>query len=564
MKKTAALLKPRWWALKNTGFGKGSRQKRASARIRFLVLFFIGAVFWPGIFWVSLRVLSYFSGIEELGDILAFKLLSILLVTLFSLLIFSSLIVLLSKLYLSKDLLLVHAMPVKAWKIFMARWTESLFDSSWMATLYFFPIIAAYGVVYQGGWFFYLFSFSSLAVLAVMACALSALIIMAAVVLVPASRIRTIFVFVGLSLFIALYIGIRVLKPERMVDPEAFSAVLLYLKSMQTPASPLLPSTWIMDAITSSLDGSWAAACFHMALAMSGSGVLVFIMIFTADLIYFNGVSRSKSAAARLFKKRRLEIVPLNFFPGPVKALAVKEIKTFFRDQTQWSQLFLIAALMGIYIYNFKVLPIEKSPIETVYLQNLLSFLNMGLAFFVLTALAGRFVFPAVSMESQSFWLVQASPVTPGLFLGVKFAVYCLPLFIMTLFLIIITNLLLNAVPMMVLLSIVNVCFIVPGVVSLGLGLGAGFADFKSENPGQMVSSYGGLLFMAASAVFIGSVILLEAGPVHALFMARIHHRPLSSLEIAWFVIAFGLAAVICAAAAVLPLRFGEKKLNFS
>ena len=63
----------------------------------------------------------------------------------------------------------------------------------------------------------------------------------------------------------------------------------------------------------------------------------------------------------------------LSFLPSSTRALAVKEIKTFFRDQTQWSQLFLIAALVIIYIYNFKVLPLEKSPIKTVYLQNLLS-----------------------------------------------------------------------------------------------------------------------------------------------------------------------------------------------
>jgi hypothetical protein len=75
------------------------------------------------------------------------------------------------------------------------------------------------------------------------------------------------------------------------------------------------------------------------------------------------------------------------FLPGPIHALTVKEVKTFFRDQTQWSQLFLIAALVNIYIYNFKVLPLEKSPIQTVYLQNLLSFLNMGLASFVLIAI---------------------------------------------------------------------------------------------------------------------------------------------------------------------------------
>ena len=95
-----------------------------------------------------------------------------------------------------------------------------------------------------------------------------------------------------------------------------------------------------------------------------------------------------------------------------MKSFAVKEIKTFLRDQTQWSQLFLLAALVVIYVYNFKVLPLDKSPIKTVYLQILFSFLNMGLALFVLTAVSARFAYPAVSQEREAFWLVKSSPLS--------------------------------------------------------------------------------------------------------------------------------------------------------
>ncbi len=43
-------------------------------------------------------------------------------------------------------------------------------------------------------------------------------------------------------------------------------------------------------------------------------------------------------------------------------------------------------ALVVIYVYNFKVLPLEESPMPTEHLQDLLAFLQMGLALFVLTA----------------------------------------------------------------------------------------------------------------------------------------------------------------------------------
>ena len=159
-------------------------------------------------------------------------------------------------------------------------------------------------------------------------------------------------------------------------------------------------------------------------------------------------------------------------FPSPARAFAVKEIKTFFRDQTQWSQIFLVAALIVIYLYNFSVLPLEKSSIKIEYLQNLISFLNMGLAAFVLTAVAARFVFPAVSMEGDAFWIVKSSPVSIRTFLWIKFFVYFIPLLLLSEVLIVVTNLLLHVTPFMMVISVLTTFFMVPGIISMGLGLG--------------------------------------------------------------------------------------------
>ncbi len=558
MDEIITLMRPRLLSFRNRGpLGRTIRQRSGHV---FLVV--LGIVFWLGIFWGSHRVLAYFANIQELGEILAFKLMSVVVVTLLSLLVFSGILVTLSKLYLSKDLLLVHAMPVPAYKIFVARWIESAVDSSWMVIVFALPMFAAYGLIFRGPWFYYGTVAAVLVLLGVTACAISAVVIMVAVIVVPASRIRTIFVFVGLSLFIAFYVGIRVIRPERLVDPEVFTATLFYLKSMQSPSSPFLPSTWAYDALVAALDGRMGGACFHLGLLASFAAVLGFVMILVADAIYFKGVSRARRAPARLFTRRRLEFFWLSFLPGPVRALAVKEVKTFFRDQTQWSQLFLITALIGIYIYNFKVIPFDRTPVKTIYLQNVLAFLNMGLALFVLTAVAGRFVFPGVSIEGEAFWIVRSSPVRLRQFLWVKFFLYLVPLLVLTLVLIVSTNILLQVGPFMMVLSIVNVCFMVPGVVSLGIGTGAAYADFKSENPAQTLTSYGGLIFMVLSAFFIACVIMIEAGPVYSIFMARFQERSLGVTDRFWCVFSFVLAGGLCTVTAILPMMLGEKRLT--
>ncbi|MBF0235010.1 MAG: hypothetical protein HQK65_18545 [Desulfamplus sp.] len=541
---------------------------------KYLLIAILGIIFWAGSLYVSLRVLRYFSQIEELGDILAWKLLSMVIVTIFSLLVFSNILNVLSKLYLAKDLKLVHSMPVEGYRIFLARFIESTLDSSWMVILYTLPVFVAYGWIYDTGIFFYFTTVISLVFLAIGASGIGALLVMASVVIVPASRIRTLFVFLGLSLFILLYIAFRILRPERLVDPEVFSATLFYFKSMNTPSSPFLPSTWCYDAVTASLKGENLVACFHMLISFSFILFMGFVISLTADLIYFSGVSRAQTSAARLFGGVRFFGISglvdrfgfrfsfTGWMPSPARALFLKEIKTFFRDQTQWSQLFLIGALICIYIYNFKVLPLERSPIQTIYLQNILAFLNMGLALFVLIAITARFAFPAISMEGESIWIIRSSPIDIRSFMWIKYAIYLVPLMILTFILIISTNILLKVVPFMMILSCVNTLFMVPGVLSLGMGLGAAFPAFKSENPAQSVTSYGGLLFMVLSAIFIGAVILLQAGPVYMILSSQFKSRSLTLFDISWIAGSFAGAFVICLLTTFIPMKFGEKRLK--
>ncbi len=558
MSQVLTLLKPRVWPLQKRGLSRAN----GNGSVRFLLLGAIGLLFWCGIFAVSWRVLIYFKGIEDIGDILGYKLLSMMLVVSFALLLFSSILTSLSKLYLSRDLLLVHSMPVSSYKIFITRWIDSTIDSAWMVIIYTLPVFVSYGIVYQTGVFYYVNTMISIMCLAVIASAISTLMVMAAVIFIPASRMKSVFIFIGILFFVVIYLAIRLSQPELLVDPEVFDTVLVYITSLQTPSSPFLPSSWAYDSIRSALSGSISSSLFFTALSLSFAGMIVIVMIFISDAIYFKGFSKTQNAPARLFKNNVASDKIFNFLPGPVKSFTVKEIKTFLRDQTQWTQIFLIAALVVIYVYNFKVLPLEKSPIKTVYLQNLFSFLNMGLALFVLTAVTARFAYPAVSLEKEAFWLVKTSPLSIRTFLWIKFFIYYLPLLILTEVLIVATNILLQVTPFMMTLSTLTVFFIVPGIVAMGVGLGAAYPDFKAENPTQTITSFGGLVFMIACAGYISLVVIIEAGPVYNLFMAAIHDKIITLPAWIWIFGSFSLVLILSLLAISLPMRFGEKRLS--
>jgi ABC-2 type transport system permease protein len=537
-----------------------SRRTRGGGRM--IVLAVVGTLFWWGLFGVAWRVLRYFNGIEDIGDLLAYKLLSMILIVSFALLLFSGILTALARLFLSRDLLLVHSLPVADHRLFIARWIDSTADSSWMVVVFTMPVFLAYGIVFGAGAAYYAVTLLALLLLAVIASALSGLGVMLGVMILPATRMRSVVLLMGVLLFVLLYLAIRLMRPEQLVDPEVFDSVLVYISSLETPAAPFLPTTWASDSIQAALKGLTATSLFHLALSASFAVLVFCLAVITADAIYFKGFSRAQTAASAPIRRRGHSERFFRFLPGPVRAFTVKEIKTFLRDQTQWTQLFLIAALLVIYIYNFDALPLEKSPIQTVYLQNVFAFLNMGLALFVLTAVAARFAYPAVSLEKEAFWLVKSSPLSIRSFLLIKFFIYYLPLLALTETLIVGTNLLLKVTPFMMALSTVTVFCLVPGIVALGIGLGAAYPDFKAENPAQTASSFGGLVFMLTAAVYIGGVILLQAGPVYRLFMADLHGRTLSAAVWLWIVGAFGAAFALSILAIILPLRFGEKRLR--
>ena len=562
MKEILVLLKPRLWSFRNGLSASGIRDKK----LKFILFGTIGLAFWIGIFLIFYRVLTYFQGAEAFGDILAYKLLSMILVIFFSLLLFSSILTALSKLYLSRDLTLVHAMPVRTEKIFLARWFESALDSSWMVLIYSLPVFLSYGIVFKAGPVFYGAVMVNLVPFCLIASSLSTLIVLAVAGLLPAGRLRGIFVILAGILFIVLVIAFRLMRPERLVNPAAFSTVMMYVKSLETPGSPFLPTTWMMDSLRAALSGSATGALFHAALSWSFSLALIFTTAGISGKFYIGGLSRAQNVPGRLAafryakKPGRARLLP--FLPGPVRAIAVKEVRTFLRDQTQWPQLFLILALVAIYLYNFYVLPVDRSMIRMEYLQNILSFLNMGLSTFVLAALSARFVFPAVSNEGPAFWIVRSSPIPLGVFLWIKFCIFLIPLLILTETLFVASNILLDVTPFMMVLSVITVFFMVPAIVAMGVGLGAAYPDFQSENPAQSATSLGGLIYMTLCAGLIGAVIVLEAGPAYTIFMAGVRGKSIAPFQWTWISLAFAAVPVICALAVIFSMTWGEKKLS--
>jgi ABC-2 type transport system permease protein len=191
-----------------------------------------------------------------------------------------------------------------------------------------------------------------------------------------------------------------------------------------------------------------------------------------------------------------------------------------------------------------------------------ISFLNLGLAGFVLSAVSVRFIFPAISAEGKSFWIIQASPLSMERLLWGKFFIYILPMLILGETLIIVTNYLLDVTVFMMILSSVTMFLEVFAIVAMGIGFGALYPDFKYENIAQVATGFGGLMYMIFSAVFMALIIILEAGPAYIMFMADLRGSAITGFQ--WFQIlmAFFMVLIIICFTIYKPMKMGLEALN--
>jgi ABC-2 type transport system permease protein len=551
------LLSPTWLSWRNEFFRPG----RNSSRRYFLLG--LGLALWLAIYWVVRRVLLYFQTVYDLGPSLAYQLLLIILLTFLSMLLFSNLITSLSTFFLARDLDLVLSTPVPRHGFYYSRLITTAANSSWMVLFFGFPVFAAYGAVFGAGVTFYLWLAVILPLFLLIPAALGVFFTHLLVYFLPARRIRDILFFIGLFAFILIYFLFRFSQPERLVHPEAFGHFVQFMNAMETPSSPWLPSSWSGEILAGSLFARRTEQGFFFALLASYALFLPLAASWLSGAVYLAGWSKAQeSRQGRRQSKlldRGLEWITRPF-PEISRAIMLKDVKTFLRDATQWSQLFLLVALIIVYLYNFKVLPLDRSPIPTATLKIIVAFANLGLAGFVLSAIAIRFAFPSVSLEGDAFWVLQTAPISLRTLVWSKFWLNFAPLLLLGEILTFLSNFLLRVPPWMMWLSLLTVLLMTFGITAIGIGVGALYPKFKFDNTAEIPTSFGGAVCMILSIAFIGIAVMIEAWPIYLLAMEGLRGRPaVPQLR----VIAPSLAAVAIVTLAVvtIALKSATKRL---
>lgn len=551
------------WLLRPKIKARVNRARTDDGRfLKTLVLGGVGIFFWALIFGIIWRMLLYFRNTQGIGDLLAGKLLSLVLLTFLGILLLSNVITSLSTFFLSKDLELLMASPTDRLKLYGARLLETMINSSWMVALLAVPLFLAYGFTYRAGPLFYLLAAGVMVPFLVLPAVVGSTFTLALVNVFPARRTRDLLALVGLFTAAAVVALFRFARPERLVRPEEFRDLVDFLAVLRTPSSAWLPNEWATSTLMSHLNGFFDP--FPLLLLASTAGAFVVMGAWLNQRYFPVGFSRAQEGAQRRGRRGRSQLLKslLGRTSVRTRELVGKEVRVFFRDSTQWSQLMLLTVLVAVYVYNIQALPLHTGEQVSFLLINVVSFLNLGLAGFVVAAIAARFVFPAMSLEGRMMWLLRSAPLDVKTLFWSKYWVGTAPLLLVALPLIIVTNLILEVSPFIFILSTGTMVMATFALTALALGFGALFPNYESDNVAEIPTSFGGLLFMMAATVYLAAVILVEAWPVYAFLSGNLRGQGPGNIALLPLVLGIAGAATLTLVAIVLPLRAGMKRVG--
>ncbi len=511
-----------------------SLQKRSRFEFFILIFFFLFAAW--GLFAFFYQSFRFFKGQEPFGPILIDETFYLFNFALFTMLFISSAVASYSSLFRSKEVAFLLTKPAGWTEIYFIKLLESLWFSSWSFLFVAAPFMAAYGLVKNAGLF--PFPFLCLAFyipFVALAGMLGSLTSVLVVWLLPSRKRRYLALMLAVAGITAYFAHVQ---PEAIKEQGSIAGIMSgYLPHVTFAKNPLLPSYWTTRGVLalSTLETKelldWRDGLFYALLMLSNTlffllpsywaGSKLFAITFLKAQDHAENRSLRRAKNQRTWFEKFLDALP---WPSkPALAFLEKDIKTFSRDPAEWSQLIIFFGLLLFYFANLKNLQFH---VLKEFWKNLVFILNTIGTYIVLSSFSMRFVFPMLSLEGSRSWILGLAPMRFSSLLLEKFLLGTVISGILTMPLIFLSGWMLEIELSRILFVTCLGFFVCVALTGLSVGFGAKFPNFKSTNPAEIISGFGGsmlLVFHLSYLALIGLYLLRAHGnsqPIIAVFVA--------------------------------------------
>ena len=488
--------------------------------IGFFVAGYLGLAF--ELFYHGMKFIAKFPG---LGAVLTERLLYTLFAFLFALLLLSNLVIAYGNLFRNRETAFLLTLPVAAQTIFNWKFIESTILASWAFLFLIAPLLVAFGLVRDVPWHFYPLTVLLIGLFIILPGVFGSALAIGIGRHLDRKSFQVVLLVVALVLlaFVAFWWKTTPVDDD-LLDKRTLEALDRLLARTRFTMFPFLPSYWLSSAVLQWAEGITNGAFFFAAVLLSHTLFFGGIAFTRFGNLFYNTASAVQSRAGGGFKLNFSRTVKNSHVPGfletlfekipflqsDTRALAVKDLRMFWRDTTQWGQSVMFFGLLGAYIINLRNFTHQ---LTSPFWINAVAFLNLGTCAFNLASVTTRFVFPQFSLEGRRLWIIGLAPIGLPRVVKTKYWLASAASLCVTLGLVTLSCYLLKMPWGDVAFFGAVITVMTFALNGLAVGLGVLFPNLKETNPNKIVSGFGGTLcFVLSSVYIIGSLALLVLG----------------------------------------------------
>ena len=472
-----------------------------------IFLLIAGGFFW-GYLELTWMLMAFIYNQAFFGVILATKLIQILFFLGLGVAVMSSLTTAIASLFMSQDLEFHFSLPVNFNAWIAHRFLQIFIQSSWMLMAFGSPFIWFYltlGETSIGVRILGVLTFAMVCSLPVVAAVLLSLLM---VRVFPARRLHQMLLVLTIMLAGGIILLFRYMEPEQFIGPGGIEKFRGYIDLVALDRFQWNPAIWAANLVTALNQGEWLAALSHawkLILMEIGAFGLLFLAFHRFYRPSWDRALQSMSGEASEGANNGD-----SWLSGVLSShqwgQEGREFLLFLRDPSQWSQIFVMLMLLGLYLFSISKIP--ENPFGGSLYHLALG--NTAFVAFVCLSLTSRFVFASFSADGMALWLMKSSPGGWSKFIRSKVLVYGLPTVIFAELLAVLSGYIMRLEAHELLMVGLGCLWDSGGAVLLGAAFGMIFIDPSVENPLKMVVSTGGFLLMACGSFMVGLHVLLR------------------------------------------------------
>jgi ABC-2 type transport system permease protein len=517
-------------------------QQLREAPLRVFVVLLLLILIWAGLYWVLREVFRQVGRFELIALVAKQQIFIHFFLVLAVMLAFSNAILAFGSLFGREEPGHLLGLPARARQVVLLKWLEGLVLSSWSFLLLGVPLMLAVAWNTDVAWFYYPLFVAHFLGFVVIPATLGFLVAWAVAMWAP-RRPLTVALWCGGLLLGAVGIWLWSVLRNAAISEEWLRSFYRQLSLVQ---QPLLPSTWTAKGVFAAIERHADVSVLYLAAVLANGAFLTWLTVNLLGRTWSDAFSRAQRGRARRqngtgWLTSALCSALFPYLPARLKVMMLKDLRSFARDPTQWTQMVIMMGLLVIYALNLKRLPTD---LGSPGMRALIAFLNLTTVGLILATFTGRFVFPLLSLETQQLWLWGLLPTRRRNILFVKFV---FSLTMTGLSALLVMGLAIRALelpPEWARLQLAVCLAICVGLSGLSVGLGARFPVRGQRNPARIASGFGGTLNLIASMLFVAIEVL---GVAYAgLIRFSGHWRELEETHVsAWLLPAlllFGLA----------------------